>query len=80
MLPSQAYHSLGGMVRPDGSNEVTAEQIMNDHADVRATWGRTALRCHCAIYPVTDNADWLESGVIGEDTLNAEGFMAEATK
>ena len=59
--------------------ELSAKQIMNDYAE-SATWGRTALRCHCAIYFATDNADWRESGVIGEDTLDAGGFMAEAMK
>ena len=58
---------------------MTAEQIMNNNADVK-TWGRTALRCHCAVYFVTDNADWLESGVIGEDTLKAQDIMGEVTK
>ena len=58
---------------------MTAGQIMNDGA-VRKTWHRTALDCDHAICPVTDRADWWESWVIFEDTLDAEGFMEEVTK
>ena len=58
---------------------MTAYQIMNDHAK-RKTWGRTAWDCYLAICPVTDRADWWESWVIFEDTLDAWGFVEEAMK
>ena len=56
-----------------------AWQIMSDHAEWK-TRGRTALDCDYAILNVTDYADWRESGVLDEDTLNAWGIMAEAIK
>ena len=58
---------------------MTAWQIMDDHARW-ITRVRTASDYHCAIRNVTDHADLLESGVIGEDTLNAWGIMEEVMK
>ena len=52
---------------------------MNDYAEW-ATWYNTAWDCHCAIYFTTDNANWLESVVIGENTLRAQAIMREAMK
>ena len=40
----------------------------------------TARDCHCAIRHATDYADWRESLVLIESTLNAGDFMAEAMK
>ena len=58
---------------------MTAGQIMNDGA-VRKTWHRTALDCDHATRNATDYADWRESLVLIESTLNAGDFMAEAMK
>ena len=44
------------------------------------TWGRTMEDCDYAICFTTDNADWLESRVLIEDTLNAGVIMAEVMK
>ena len=44
------------------------------------TWSSTAIDGHYAIYYATDRADWRESGVLIEDTLNAHDFMQEATR
>ena len=52
---------------------------MNYGAD-RETRHGTAWDCHRAIRNVTDYADWWESGVLFEDTLNAQAIMEEATK
>ena len=54
----------------------SAQQIMNERAR-RNTLERSAWNCDYAIYYATDSADWRESWVIGEDTLDAEGFMAD---
>lgn len=56
-----------------------AYQIMDDSTEWRM-WHNTAWNCDYAIYYATDSADWRESWVIGEDTLDAEGFMEEVTK
>ena len=56
-----------------------AREIMDD----RARWETvemTVWDCDHAIRNSTDYADWLESWVLGEDTLNAEGIMEEAMK
>lgn len=58
---------------------LAAWQIMNYGAD-RETRHGTAWDCHRAIRNVTDYADWWESGVLFEDTLNAQAIMEEATK
>ena len=57
----------------------SAQQIMNERAR-RNTLERSAWDCHCAIYFTTDNANWLESVVIGENTLRAQAIMREAMK
>ena len=56
-----------------------ARQIMNDSAEWK-TLGRAAHDCYHAIYFVTDSADWDESRVLYESTLNAWDFMQEAIK
>ena len=53
-----------------------AYQIMNGNARW-PTQDRTASDCDYAIIRATDRADWEESWVIFEDTLNAGGFMTE---
>ena len=58
---------------------MTAEQIMNESA-MWQTLERTAAYCDIAILLVTNNADWWDSDVLDEDTLDAEGFMEEVTK
>ena len=44
------------------------------------TLRRAAHDCYWPISNVTDRADWDESGVLIEGTLDAGGFMEEATK
>ena len=56
-----------------------ARQIMNNDA-MWGTWDITALDCDYAIIRATDRADWRESLVLYEDTLNAWGIMSEAMK
>ena len=56
-----------------------AEKIMNGEAGGE-TWSRTVWDCFWATRDSTDDADWLESWVLLEDTLNAEGIMEEAMK
>ena len=56
-----------------------AWQIM-DNAARRNTLERSAWNCHWAILNVTDYDDWLESLVLGEDTLRAQDIMAEVIK
>ena len=56
-----------------------AHQIMNYHARWQ-TWFRTVYDCDWAICFTTDNADWLESGVLCEGTLNARAIMEEVMK
>ena len=58
---------------------MTAEEIINRDA-WRETWSRTAWHCHYATRNATDYDDYLESEVLYEGTLDAEGFMAEAMK
>ena len=58
---------------------MTAEDIMSFNAGW-TTWCMTASDCYWPIRNVTDYADWRESGVLDEDTLNAWGIMAEAIK
>ena len=53
-----------------------AYQIMNNDA-MWETLERSASDCYYAIIRATDRADWWESWVIFEDTLNAGGFMTE---
>ena len=55
---------------------MTASEIMNNDARWE-TVEMTAWDYDDAIYPATDNADWRESGVLQEDTLNAQGVMEE---
>ena len=56
-----------------------AEKIMNGEAGGE-TWSRTVWDCFWATRDSTGDADWLESWVLLEDTLNAEGIMEEAMK
>ena len=58
---------------------MTAWQIMNNDARWETVY-RTASDCDYATCFTTDNADWLESRVLIEDTLNAGVIMAEAMK
>ena len=55
---------------------MTAKQIMDGEVkwDTRA---RTVWDCDHATCNTTDHADWRESWVLYEDTLNARGFMTE---
>ena len=52
---------------------------MNDNVK-RETLGRTASDYYWPIYHATDSADWRESLVLYEDTLDARAIMGEATK
>ena len=56
-----------------------AYQIMDDHAEWN-TWHRTVRDCYYAIRNVTDEADWWESEVLYEDTLNPGVIMQEVMK
>ena len=58
---------------------MTAEEIMNNDARWE-TCDRTAWNCDHATRYATDYADWWESWVLLEDTLDAEGIMEEAMK
>ena len=58
---------------------MNAKQIMDDSTEWRM-WHNTAWDCDLAICPVTDRADWWESWVLIENTLDAEGFMEEVMK
>ena len=58
---------------------MTAEDIMSFNAGW-TTWCMTASDCYWPISNVTDLADWWESRVLIEGTLDAGGFMEEATK
>ena len=56
-----------------------AEQIMN-YGTEWITWGRTMEDCDYAICFTTDNADWWDSDVLDEDTLDAGNFVEEVMK
>ena len=58
---------------------MTAYKIMNRDS-MWGTWDRTVFDCNDATRNATDYADWRESGVLHENALDAEGFMAEAMK
>ena len=58
---------------------MTAEQIMRNSV-MWDMWHIAAHDCYWAIYCATDNANWLESGVLDEGTLRAQDIMREVTK
>ena len=58
---------------------MTAYKIMNRDS-MWGTWDRTVFDCNDATRNATDYADWRESLVLIESTLNAGDFMAEAMK
>ena len=66
-------------VRPWAGRRKTAYQIMDGEVKWK-TLRRAAHDCYWPISNVTDLADWWESLVLFEDTLNAWGIMEEAIK